>query len=610
MSNRATAWVCLFVVLGIGTATVQADLQNGLVSYFKLDESSGTVAADSSGNGHDGTRYGQMAEWVPGHFGGGLFLATSEDEAGVEFPTTGMSVTAGTISLWGYLNEPQAARTRYFFGHTTRPPYSNRIQIYMNSGVNTLSLGLGDTHARKADIVLLATKKWHHVVLTWSNGNYVVYVNGDKAAEGTYTGLTALDPVASISDDCNPDEHEAFDGILDEARFYSRALTAAEVKEISQMPPAPRIKAWHPSPADGARDVGMPLFTWKSLDGILQHNVYMSTDPNLPAASLVGPRWFSTTFFYTLGLTPGSTYYWRIDEIDPATGATYPGDVWSFLAQPPTAYDPVPADGMNTASPATTLAWSKGTGAVKHHVYFGEKIEDVQQGAAGADKGVQTELTFVPADLQEATTYYWRVDETGIGAAVQTGPVWSFTTVVPVDDFETYTDNVGEAIFDVWLDGVANGLSGSTVGYANAPFCERTIVHGGLQSMPLEYNNVNTPFYSEAEQTFNTKQNWTAAGTDTLVLFVQGKSTNKPSALYVSLSDSSNHTATVIHPDTAVVTKTKWIEWKIPLSSFSGVNASAIKAIRIGLDDRAKSAPGGTGLIFIDDIGLAKPPVQ
>jgi hypothetical protein len=154
---------------------------------------------------------------------------------------------------------------------------------------------------------------------------------------------------------------------------------------------------------------------------------------------------------------------------------------------------------------------------------------------------------------------------------------------------------------------LTNGLSGSVVGNAVAPFAEQTIIHGGKQSMPLEYNNVNTPFYSEAEQTFASKQNWTVDGTDTLVLYVQGKAANKAAPLYVTLKDTSNHAATAVHPDAKVVTIAKWTEWKIPLSDFTGVNAAAIKAIVIGVGDRANPVKGGTGLIFIDDIGLAKP---
>jgi hypothetical protein len=606
---RTSVLICSLLVVGAAIVPVQASLDDGLVSYFKLDESSGTFAADSSGNGHDGTLSGDKAEWVPGRFGGAVLFATDVDEAHVEFPTTGMSVTAGSISIWGYLNEPQAARTRYFFGHTTRPPYTNRIQIYMDESTTNLDIGLGDTHARATNIKLLPTKTWVHVVLTWDNGTYVVYVDGEKVTEGTYTGLTALDPVANISDDDNPDESEAFDGLLDEARIYNRAITAAEVQEIFQMPPAPRIKAWGPNPADGLRTVTMPLLQWKSLDTIKLHDVYVGTDPNLTAADLVGPHQALKMFFYVPGLQPGTTYYWRVDEIDPETGQAHTGDVWSFLAQPATAYDPMPADGSNTASPAVALAWSKGTNALTHHLYFGDNLDAVTQGAADVDKGTLTETTFAPGDLAPATTYYWRVDEIGPGDVVKAGGVWSFTTVVPVDDFESYNDDLDAktTIFDVWIDGLTNGLSGSIVGNAVAPFAEQTIVHGGLQSMPLDYNNVNTPFYSEAERTFATKQDWTADGTDTLVLYVQGKAANKAAPLYVTLKDSSNHAATVVHPDAKIVTVAQWTEWKIPLSSFTGVNAAAVKAMVIGVGDPANPVQGGTGVIYVDDVGLAKP---
>ena len=56
-----------------------------------------------------------------------------------------------------------------------------------------------------------------------------------------------------------------------------------------------------------------------------------------------------------------------------------------------------------------------------------------------------------------------------------------------------------------------------------APFAEKTIVHGGKQSMPLEYDNSESPYYSEAERTFDTPQDWTTNGADTLSLYFQGR---------------------------------------------------------------------------------------
>jgi len=612
--------ICVLLVVVAGVVPVQADLQDGLVAYFKLDDGSGTMAADASGSGNHGTLIGPTLGWVTGYDGAALACAApaaTEIADRLEFPTTGMSVTAGTVCIWGYLADPQPATSgRYFFGHTTQPQFSNRIQIYMQEGTTPsrlLDIGLGDSHSTKVDIKEMPMKEWLHVALTWNNGAYVVYVNGAQVANGTYTGLTGIHPVANFGNDGSSAPYEAFGGMLDEARVYSRAITPAEAKEIFQLPHvphAPRIKAWGPSPADGARDVALPLLQWKSLDTIKLHDVYVGTDPNLTAADLLGPRQALKMFFYVPGLKPGTMYYWRVDEIDPDGTTVHPGDVWSFLAQPATAYDPVPASGANTAALAPVLTWSKGTNALKHHLYFGDSQDAVKQGAASVDKGELTDPTFTGSDLQEATTYYWRVDEIGPGDGVKAGEVWSFTTVVPVDDFESYNDDLDAktTIFDTWIDGLTNGLSGSIVGNAVAPFAEQTMVHGGKQSMPLDYNNVKTPFYSEAERTFAPVQDWTADGVDTLVLYVRSKAGSKAAPVYVQLKDASNKTGTVTAAASGV-SATKWTEWKIPLSEFAaaGVNLAKVKMLIIGAGDKANPAAGGTGVLFVDDIGLAKP---
>ncbi len=91
-----------------------------------------------------------------------------------------------------------------------------------------------------------------------------------------------------------------------------------------------------------------------------------------------------------------------------------------------------------------------------------------------------------------------------------------------VDDFESYNDDKN-CIFDTWIDGYTDGKSGSIVGYMQAPFAEQTIVHGGKQSMPMEYNNVKTPYFSEATRIFAATQDWTTNGADTLSLWFRGR---------------------------------------------------------------------------------------
>jgi hypothetical protein len=282
-------------------------------------------------------------------------------------------------------------------------------------------------------------------------------------------------------------------------------------------------KASNPNPAHGAAEVAMPLFRWTAGSTAVLHNVYLGKTPQLGAEHLVGSRQPLAMFYYTGGLEPGVTYYWRVDEIELDMVTIHTGDVWMFLTQALTAYRPSPADGATIVPPAPVLSWLAGRGAVQHRVYFSDNRDAVSQAAAGADKGLLplATTTFTPGTLPEATTYYWRVDEV-VSAGISAGPVWTFSTWRTVDDFETYTDAEGSRIYETWIDGWTN-KTGSTVGYNQAPFAEQKIIHGGKQSLPLDYNNVNSPFCSEAELDFSPTQDWTAGGTEALVLFVQGR---------------------------------------------------------------------------------------
>jgi hypothetical protein len=62
------------------------------------------------------------------------------------------------------------------------------------------------------------------------------------------------------------------------------------------------------------------------------------------------------------------------------------------------------------------------------------------------------------------------------------------------------------------------------------------------------------------------------------------------------------------HPDARIAISTLWNEWAIPLSDFSaaGVNAAAMKKMTIGVGQRSATAPGGKGMLFIDDIWVTR----
>ncbi len=195
-----------------------------------------------------------------------------------------------------------------------------------------------------------------------------------------------------------------------------------------------------------------------------------------------------------------------------------------FTQIPVLAREPKPAGASDGASLEPVLSWRPGREAVSHKVYLSGDLQAVVDGTALV--GTVTENNYQASGLEYGKTYYWKIDEVNDAAtpAVREGAVWSFSTAefFAVDDFESYNDD-DNRIYDIWIDGFTTKASGSTVGNLQAPFAEQTTVHGGYQAMPMDYDNSAAPYYSEAEQTFDSPQNWTASGADSLVVWYRGQ---------------------------------------------------------------------------------------
>ena len=273
-----------------------------------------------------------------------------------------------------------------------------------------------------------------------------------------------------------------------------------------------------------------------------------------------------------------------------------------FYYIPVAAREPDPADGAADVHPDAVLSWRAGRGAVSHDVALATDPDALAVVETLADS------SYSAGSLDLGTTYYWRVDEVNDALIPPTwqGDLWSFATreYLVIDDMESYDDE-DNRIYDTWLDGWVNE-TGSTVGHMDAPFAERTIVNGGDQSMPLEYANDAAPFYSEAELEIG-GADWTAGQADTLRLYVYGGVDNGAGTLYVAVADTAGSVAVATHPDEAVLTTEAWQAWAIPYSDLSGVDLSRVATLYIGVGDRDNPTAGGTGTIYIDDVGFGNP---
>ena len=193
-------------------------------------------------------------------------------------------------------------------------------------------------------------------------------------------------------------------------------------------------RAYNPNPADDAlhEDTWVNI-GWSPAENAISHDVYFGENFDDVDGAAEGAFYGNQTstffvvgfpgFAYPDGLIPGTTYYWRVNEIE-ADGTIRKGDIWSFTVPPKTAYFPDPADGAEFIDPNAGLSWTAGFGAKLHTVYFGDNFDDVNNAAGGLPQGA---TTYTPGPLKLAKTYYWRVDEFD-AVATYKGDVWGFTT--------------------------------------------------------------------------------------------------------------------------------------------------------------------------------------
>ena len=387
----------------------------------------------------------------------------------------------------------------------------------------------------------------------------------------------------------------------------------------------PSKSAYSPVPADGAELVPLDsTLTWTPGFGSKLHTVYIGEDFDT-VNEAVGGSPIGVASYSPGPLRLAKTYYWRVDEFDGATA--YKGDVWSFTTEGAVS-GPNPADGAVDVSPTKVLTWDAGAVAASHEVYFGADADAVMNATKTSPeyKGVRVlgDESYDPGRLLLETVYYWRIDEVNDvnPDSPWMGNIWSFTTgdFFVIDDFEHY-DAGDNQIWYAWHDGLGYGTLGTEPYFAGNgtgaavgdettdSYCEESIVHGGVKSMPVFYDNNKQGFsmYSEVEFALSEARNWTDEGVNELSLWFQGVSDNAAEQLYVAVANRTGQPAVVTHNDPAATQIGAWTKWVIPLQAFAdqGINLADVDRIMVGLGTRGNlTTPGGSGKMYFDDIRL------
>jgi len=410
-----------------------------LVGWWTFDDGSGTAPLDSSDYRRDGEFVGSP-QWDIGNKGGALHTSAGNyvvipGYTGILGPnprtcTAWIKTTTadGVIIGWGLLSGGNKWIMR-----VNQVGGGGQLRCEVDAGYHYGTTKVNDD-------------QWHHVAVALEDDGspditeVQLYVDGVRDADNSDLADEPINTIEAMDVTIGQNPHNlatrSFDGLLDEIRVYDRALTEAEIRTVMNQAGQAFPLARAPEPQDGAMiESDWTTLRWTPGDLAVSHDLYFGTNfddvkdgaegtfgGNLTAISqVVGFPGFPAPE----GLQPGTTYFWRVDEVNEAEpNSPWKGDIWSFSVAPNTAYNPDPADGAELVDIDATFSWTAGFGAKLHTVYFGDSFGDVDDAAGGLPQGA---ATYKPASLEAEKVYYWRVDEFD-GAITYKGDVWGFTT--------------------------------------------------------------------------------------------------------------------------------------------------------------------------------------
>ena len=315
------------------TATTTININNpvdvtaGLIGRWTFDEGVGTAAANTSPDNTvgSGTLVHGPAWTAPGYVGAACLGFTPSALTYVNIPSTADLNITGAISLSIWI-KPAGwngnSRVMEKGGDPNGTPGGADPQYTLaSSGTSTLNFTLGGVGAVSAPIPSVGS--WHHVAATWDGATMKIYIDnvlaGSQAATGA-TGTTTLPLIIGNKSTVSTNTGNVFNGLIDDARIYNRALTAAEIATVYN---DAATSPWIVSPA-ASSPPAFPLGTSSTLS-VLGGDVYgeglltytWQTTGNPPAAvsfSLNGTNAAKQT---TPSFSQTGTYNLLVTVVDP-----------------------------------------------------------------------------------------------------------------------------------------------------------------------------------------------------------------------------------------------------------------------------------------------------
>lgn len=206
---------------------------SGLVGHWRLDETSGTVAADSSGNGRDGTMIGAT---VAGASRRGMAKnASFFDGVNDHYAIGDISALNMGTSDWAYAIWVKPLGGNIVFGKRANSVGGDGYELRYDHPARKFNAIIGgnspSSYIRVSNVTVVPDE-WYHVAVNIDrDANMTMYVNGVLDSSLSIVAENGVNIVTSSIFNIGGDGG-SLNGIVDDVRVYNRILTQAEITEI------------------------------------------------------------------------------------------------------------------------------------------------------------------------------------------------------------------------------------------------------------------------------------------------------------------------------------------------------------------------------------------
>gem|GEM_PF-1077349 len=375
----------------------------GLQLALQFDESSGTIASDSSGNGRHATLYNSpLWDSRRGRFGGALKFDGIDDYAEIPGYKGVQGKRPRTVAAWVRTADTTGADILSWGADAPGARWS--LATDPATGAPGILVGNGRVFADMP----VNDNLWRHIAAVLDAdadpdvAEVRLYVDGlprpaAAVAQPIDTASTAGVRLATFDDGA----YRYFPGYIDDVVVFDLALTDREIARLCRLGAASLLVPCGRIPRDRDYDIR----------GDLNRDCVVDATDLLYLAE----NWLrdDPAAFADVDGSGG------VDGLDFSMLAGHWADRVAYFDKPAPAQFDQPPHNATGVSATPTLSWLPGDGAVSHNVYFGPDYPPAFQTN-------QTHTTFTPGILAWETTYYWRIDEiNAFGAA--TGTTWTFT---------------------------------------------------------------------------------------------------------------------------------------------------------------------------------------